>query len=103
MKNKNWKKIIVALCVVVGLLIAGIGYYFRQLKVEQEEIVREAVKLVAESGKIPYKCPLKVLESNLIVELGKVKEVHLTLACGDKILKAKVDWQNKRVVSVEDI
>ena len=84
-------------------MIAGIGYYFRQLKVEQEEIVREAVKLVAESGKIPYKCPLKVLESNLIVELGKVKKVHLTLACGDKILKAKVDWQNKRVVSIENI
>ena len=103
MKNKNSKQIIIVLCIVVGLLIAGINYYFQQFKVEREEIVREAVELVAESGKIPYRCPIKVLESDLIVELGKVKEVHLTLACGDKTLKAKVDWQNKKVVSVENI
>jgi len=62
------------LCAIVGLLIGtGIGYhYFQQpLKVEQEEIVKEAVGLVAESGKIPYRCPLKVLESNLVIEWGE--------------------------------
>jgi len=53
-----------------------------------------------ELGKIPYKCPLKVLKSNLIIENEKVKEVHLTLDCGGKISKAKVDWRNKKVVSV---
>ena len=74
-----------------------------KLNVEEEEIVIEAVELVWESGKIPYKCPLKVLESDLVVELGKVKEVHLTLDCGGKILKARVDWENKKVISVEDI
>gem|GEM_PF-2276821 len=51
-----------------------------KLNVEEEEIVREAVELVWNSGKIPYKCPLKVLKSNLVVKLGKVKEVHLTIA-----------------------
>ena len=57
---------------------------------------------VARSGKIPYKCPIKVLESNLVAKLGKVKEVHLTLACRGKALKAKVDWQSKEVILVED-
>jgi len=56
--------------------------------------------LVWNSGKIPYKCPLKVLKSNLIIENEKVKEVHLTLDCGGKISKAKVDWRNKKVISV---
>ena len=72
------------------------------MNVEEEEIVREAVELVWKSGKIPYKCPLKVLESDLIVENEKVKEVHLTLDCGGKIFKAKVDWQNKKVILVEN-
>ncbi len=47
---------IVDLCIIVGLLIgACIGYYYfqQQLKVEQAQIVRESVELVAESGKIP--------------------------------------------------
>jgi len=74
-----------------------------KLNVEEEEIVREAVELVWNSGKIPYKCPLKVLESNLVVEDEKVEEVHLTLDCGGKTFKARVDWQNKKVVSVESI
>ncbi len=39
----------------------------------------------------------------LVVKLGKVKEVHLTLDCGGKTLKARVDWENKKVISVEDI
>ena len=73
-----------------------------RLNVEEEKIVREAVELVWKSGKIPYKCPLKVLESNLVVENEKVKEVHLTLDCGGKIFKAKVDWQNKKVILVEN-
>ena len=73
-----------------------------RLNVEEEEIVREAVELVWNSGKIPYKCPLKVLESDLVVEKEKVKEVHLTLDCGGKTLKASVDWQNKKVISVEN-
>jgi len=68
----------------------------------QEQIVREAVELVWKSGKIPYKCPLRVLKSDLIVDSEKVKEVHLTLDCGGKTFKAKVDWQNKKVISVED-
>ena len=74
-----------------------------RLNVEEKEIVREAVELVWNSGKIPYKCPLKVLESDLIIENEKVKEVHLTLDCGGKIFEVKVDWQNKKVISVENI
>ena len=89
--------------------IDGINKFFKpqptegKLNVEEEEIVREAVELVCKSGKIPYKCPLKVLESDLVVELGKVKEVHLTLDCGGKTLRAKVDWQDKKVISVENV
>jgi len=32
-----------------------------------------------------------------------VKEVHLTLDCGGKTLRAKVDWQDKKVISVENV
>jgi len=42
------------------------------------------------------------LRSDLAVEWEQVKEVHLTLDCGGKIFKAKVDWQNKKVISVEN-
>jgi len=114
MKNKKWtpKSIVLAIvCFLVGVGSGLIGYHYilkphlteGEPKVEQEEIVREAVELVAESGKIPYKYPLKVLKSNLIIENEKVKEVHLTLDCGGKTFKAKVDWQNKKVISVENI
>ena len=91
----------VILCVIVGLLIgAGISYhYFQQQKTEA--IVREAVELVAQSGKISYKCPLKVSESDFTIEGGKVKEVSLVLICGDKIINAKVDWQSKNVTIIE--
>jgi len=73
-----------------------------KLNVKEEEIVREAVELVWNSGRIPYKCPLKVLKSNLIIENEKVKEVHLTLDCGGKIFKVRIDWQNKKVILIED-
>ena len=33
----------------------------------------------------------------------KVKEVHLILDCGGKTLKARVGWENKKVISVDDI
>jgi len=106
-KNTNSKFIfLIAFFTIVGLLISiNISYHYfqRQLEVNQKEIVREAVELVGNSGKIPYKCPLKVLKSNLIIENEKVKEVHLTLACGDKTFKARVNWQNKKIILEKQI
>jgi hypothetical protein len=45
------------------------------LKSKQDEIVGEAMELLRESGRIPYKCQLKILTSRLTAENGEVREV----------------------------
>jgi len=67
-----------------------------------EEIIKEAVKLVAESGKIPYRCPLKLMWGKIHFKNEKPTEVQLTLSCGGKVFEAKVDWQKKEVISLKE-
>jgi len=69
---------------------------------DDEKIIKEAVKLVTESGKIPYRCPLKLLLGSVKSKNGKSIEVQLTLSCGEKVFEAKIDWQKKRVISFRE-
>jgi len=69
---------------------------------DDEKIIKEAVKLVAESEKIPYRCPLKLLGSKINFKSGKPTKIQLTLSCGEKVFEAKIDWQKKKVISFRE-
>lgn len=73
-----------------------------ELKDEQDEIVREALEIVGNSGVIP-RCPLKLLTSSVSGESGDVEQVWLQIACGEKRYRVAIDWRSKQVVSLEEL
>ena len=87
------------ICLAIGLLIGMcVSYpsYEQKLKTEKP-IVKESVELVIKSGKIPSEC--KVRRYDIL----RSEKVGLILTCSNKHFRAWVDWQNKKVLSVEGI
>ena len=87
------------ICLAIGLLVGMfVSYlsYEQKLKTEKP-IVKESVELVIKSGKIPPECKVRRYDI-----LGSEK-VGLILTCSNKHFRAWVNWQNKKVLSVEGI
>lgn len=108
MELKSWLPLIVIFLLVLGYLIVS-ETTKPQFKLEEmkkpttEEIMKEAAELVATSGKLPYKCPIKALSIDIFGPRENPKKVYLKFTCGDKKFQAEIDWQKREVVNIVEI